>query len=108
MITAYWSKELPNFGDVMSAKLIEFVLKKEVGWSAVDAAQLIGLGSILNMAIHKINTKQKTKQNTAAVQKSLIWGSGLMAHFTALSLNRSSLTTPHWVCASVRISSDVI
>ena len=75
MITAYWWKELPNFGDAMSPMLIEFALKKEVVWSTVDTAQLIGLGSILNMAIHKINTKQ----NTAAVQKSVIWGSGLMA-----------------------------
>jgi hypothetical protein len=74
VITAYWWKQLHNFGDAMSPMLIEFVLKKEVVWSTVDVAQLIGLGSILNMAIHKINTKQ----NTAAAQKSVIWGSGLM------------------------------
>ncbi len=71
-LTLFWWKGIPNFGDALSPAVVAHLSGREVVHAGVAKADLVAIGSLLQL-VHK---KLPCAQRTGA--KLRIWGTGLL------------------------------
>ncbi len=73
-VQLYWWNDEPNFGDILSKTVVEFLSKRNVEWSCPENADIFAVGSLLNIIRKKYTRKQD--------HSPYIWGTGLSAPLT--------------------------
>ena len=72
-IRMHWWNLEPNFGDALAPKLVEHVTGRKVVWATAQEAELIGLGSILEVGI-----QEGLRRGLHGGPALCAWGSGLL------------------------------
>ncbi|MGR3678089.1 MAG: polysaccharide pyruvyl transferase family protein, partial [Paracoccaceae bacterium] len=71
----FWWKTIPNFGDDLSRIVVAHVSGRDVVHSGVGGADLLAVGSVIQIA------RRKFAESARPEGKTHIWGSGLL-HYT--------------------------
>lgn len=66
--------DMPNFGDILSKSIVEFLSKKSAGWAGPADADLCALGSLFGLMHKRLMQKPRSEDRA----KLVVWGSGCM------------------------------
>ena len=71
-LSLFWWRSVPNFGDALSRFVVEYVSGREIQHSGVGGADLLAVGSVLQIARRKFAERARPQGRT------VVWGSGLL------------------------------